>query len=154
EVAFDHLLQRSFDTRLDRFGEFQEVWSERAALPECAPRGNLGPNQQSHLVRDVQVERVWRLDMAPQAVQPQLASCAKLIAQKDRRWDGIDSIGIEILVERSQQIDRLAIQQKLAVEECKGAHPKAHSNLGVVQDAGSSIEMGSVDTPKMWLVDL
>src|SRR3954453_18301502 len=106
EIPANHLLERSFHPMLYLITKRHLVWEESRLVVEGAPGRDLGPDKEAHLVGQVQVPGVRRFDMAAEAVEPQVLCLLELVAQKILGRDSVNSVGVQVLVEGTQQEER------------------------------------------------
>jgi len=107
-VALHHTVQRLHAAAL-------------GVVRELVPIGNFVPDEDPNFIRCLEVTRVRGLDVAAQQIQSQGSCLLHLVLDVIERGRRIDRLGIEILVERAAQINRLAVQIELSLLRLEGA---------------------------------
>src|SRR5262245_60985807 len=89
------------------------------------PTRNLVPDQDADLIRRAQVIGRRDFDVRPKHIQAELFGLAHLVKEKFVRRGRVDAFGIKILIERGDDVYRLAVQVELAVASFEGAESEA-----------------------------
>lgn len=116
------------------------------------------PDQQPELVRPVEVAGVRRLDVAPEHVQPQLLRQADLLHQEGVVRRRPEADGVVILVQRSPDVERPAVQVDAVLPGLHGAHAEVvlqpvHRGAPLQQHRLELVEVGVLGSPEHGLRD-
>ena len=120
----------------------------RGAVRRHAAVRKLGPDQHAHPVGDLIVARVGRLDVAPQAIEPELLRLTELVLEKLHRRHGADRIRVIVLVEGGAEIERFAVEIELAAAGLDGAEPEGVLDVVLERVA----EQFQADLVEIWVV--
>ncbi len=125
-------------------------------LAEPFEVGELGPHQQPEPVADVVVERVGHLDVAADGVEAERLGFFELVLEIGEVGDGIEPLRIIVLVEGAAHVERLAVEQELAVLRREGAEAEVAArrvaHCGAVDQLDDErVEVRPVGRPRLRL---
>ena len=132
----------------------------RGGGAEAVPVGQLAPDEHARLVRGVQVGLVGDRDVAAQQVEPELARPRELLVEDRAGRRRGSRVGVVVLVEGAEQVDRTPVERHPPVARAHVAHtePRRHDverPASIVREPGlGAIEGGGAKPPGDGIRDL